>query len=446
MTSKPHIAFGLFNGAVLLSYFQITDHTFTSDVVRMSIAGTATLIGSLAPDIDSSGSIFSKTLPFIAKPIQKRWPHRTLCHSLIGALICSTTLYYITDFLTNFIPIPAQIPFIIWAFFLNAYVGHLIVDSLTITGIKWLFPYNRAFAYPSSRQHRVRTGDRKSEKYYTLFFLLLSLSYLPVLKAGGASRSIHKTFRNFQMAKDDYLKAINIETYLKFKGSYRHNRQAVSQNSIILDVKDQHFIVYAKNKILTVGEQALILGTEFVCDYTDTTPKILERTITYQTLDSILVHIPENALIQGKLSSTKTFQTTTPIYTANDFQTTKTSTNTLTFTYANKSEAMSLNVRIPEDVRRLQNNVRTLKSELEDIERKIQNTTQNRSTQTDLVVRYHLQEEIKTLKKQKTAQEKTLKTKQQRLDDYGSPEITFTGKLVIRTLPSDVTHSRKVRE
>ena len=62
-----------------------------------------------------------------------------------------------------------------------------------------------------------------------------------MLKSGGAFRLIHKTFGDFRMAKDDYLKASNIETFLEFEGSYRHNRIPVFGRSLILDAGDYDF-------------------------------------------------------------------------------------------------------------------------------------------------------------------------------------------------------------
>ena len=175
MTSQPHLAFGLFTGAIITSCFQMADVSFASKMGNVLVAGMATLVGSVAPDLDAPHSPLSKILPFISLPVQKRWPHRTLLHSMVGAVISSAIVFYTADFLSLFLPIPARIPFILCMFFFGGTIGHLLADSLTINGIKWLWPYQRAFAYPSSPQFRVETGDKKAERYYSLFFLFLFL-------------------------------------------------------------------------------------------------------------------------------------------------------------------------------------------------------------------------------------------------------------------------------
>lgn len=436
MTTKPHMAFGLLAGAVATSYCQMSDASFTSDIVKISVSFILSLLGSFAPDLDAPGSPIARLLFFIAKPIQSRWPHRTLLHSIIGAFISSGIVYYVADFLSVFLPIPNAIPFLLCIFFLAGHLGHLLVDSLTINGVKWIWPYQRAFAYPSSKRHRVRTGDKKQERYYTLFFLFCFLLYLPVLKAGGASRAIHRTFKNFQMAKEDYQKAVNIETFLQFKGSYRYDRIYASGKSLILDVKDQYFIVYLDGKIWTVGEQASVLGNEFICEYSNTPPNISELSVVSQPMDSILAKIPDDVLISGELLSQKEFQASTPIYTANDFPTIKVVSHTISFAYAAKTEARSLNVRIPEDVRKLQNLLRTLEKDITAIGTEIEALTEKRSTESNLLVRYNLKEQIEELKSRKESLEKNLENKKRQLEDFGSPVIEFYGKLILRKLPS----------
>ena len=171
MTSRPHLAFGLFGSAVVTSCFQMADPSFISKIANITIVGAATFMGSLAPDLDAPASPISRLLFFIAKPVQRRWPHRTMLHSLIGTVISAAIVYYLADFVLLFFPLANNIPFILCVFFLGGAWGHLAVDSLTVTGIKWLWPYQRAFAYPCSKRHRVRTGDKKAERYYSLLFL-----------------------------------------------------------------------------------------------------------------------------------------------------------------------------------------------------------------------------------------------------------------------------------
>lgn len=435
MLSKPHMAFGCVTGAVVMSGFQVTDAEFVLNAANILIGGSVSMAGSNAPDLDAPYSPAAKMLPFIAKPIQRRWPHRTLLHSLLGAVICSAILYYIIDFIFIFLPLPDKIPFMVCMYFFGGYIGHLIVDSLTITGVKWLWPFQRAFAYPTPRKYRVTTGDKK-EKYYALFFLFLFLLYLPVLKAGGTSRAIHRAFKNFEMAKGDYVNAANIETWLTFKGSYRHDRASVAGKSLILDAKEDFFIIYYDGKILTIGEQGLILGTEFICEYTNTAPQIFELAVVNQTIDAVLSKTPDNVLISGELVSAKQFQANVPVFTANDFPTLKVMSGRLEFEYASKKQMSLLNVRAPEDIRKLQALVRTLEKDIEKIEAEIDSLAKKRRAEKDLLSRYNLQEQLEKFKSKKTSLEKSMEGKKRQLEEFGTLDIEFSGKLNLRKLPS----------
>lgn len=440
MNAKVHIAFGLFSGAVLTSYYQMSDASFTSDIAKVSIAAGATLLGSLAPDLDAPGSPVSRLFPFVSKPIQRKWPHRTLLHSLMGAVLASGAVYFTLDFLAAIFPLPPNVSSLLWTFFFNAYASHLVVDSLTITGIKWLWPYQRAFAYPSVSRYRIRTGDKKPERYYTLFFLCLFAAYLPVLRAGGASRYIHKTFKNFQMAKEDYLKAINIETYLTFEGSYQHDRIPVSGKSLILEAKEDYFIIYFNGKVLAIGDHALVLGTRFICDYTKAAPQTSKISIVNQPMDSILAQIPDDILISGELRPKKEFQVSNPIYTTNDFPTIKITASAIEFIYASKKDISRLVVRLPEDVRRLEYLVLTLNEDIASRENEIKATTKRLSAERDLLIRYNLQKEVADLKSKKNVMEKSLASKTAQLEEFGGPDIDFSGELDLRKVPSLVQY------
>ncbi len=189
MTTIPHLAFGAVAGAVVASIHLADDPAFTNRAVDVAVAVAACGIGSLTPDIDVPGSLASKAFPFIARPVQARWPHRTALHSLLGALATAVLVFLAVDLGARFSPLPDRFSGLMASFFLAGWIGHLCVDTLTINGIRWFWPYSRAFAYPTPRQHRVRTGDRRAERWYAVFFLLIFGTFLPVLTGGGPART-----------------------------------------------------------------------------------------------------------------------------------------------------------------------------------------------------------------------------------------------------------------
>jgi inner membrane protein len=435
MTTRPHLIFGLFAGAVITSVYQMADAAFTTHFGNLSLALVAVSFGSLFPDIDIPTSPASRLFFFIAKPLQSYCSHRGAMHSLAGAFLTSFIVFGLTDWLVALLPLPHNVPAVLSIFFLGGLIGHCVVDTLTVSGIRWIYPYQRPIVYPTNPRYRITTGNIKAERKYTFLFLCMFLVWLPIVVAGGATRSIHKTFRNYQMAKADYLGAANIETFLAFKGSYRHDRVPVSGRGLILDATSQYFIIYFDDKVQTIGDQALILGTEFVCEYTEAAPEHFEFSVVNQPMDSVLTKIPDDVLLSGELVSNKEYQATSPIYTTGDFPTIKVTSSNIGFAYAGKKEASLLNVRIPQDVRTIQIHVRTLERDIRTVETEIASLIEKRSSETKLIIRHNLQKRIEELRSKRKTMEKSLENKNRQLEDYGSPIIEFSGKLSFRKLP-----------
>ena len=237
------------------------------------------------------------------------------------------------------------------------------------------------------------------------------------------------------MAKEDYVRAVNIETWLIFRGSYRHDRVPIFGRSLILDARGHYFLIYFDGEVLTIGEQALILGTEFICEYTNTAPQLSELTVVNEPMESLLAGIPNDVLMSGELAANKRFQATSPTYTSNDFPIVKVMSGRIEFEYAVKKEIASLNVRVPEDIRTLQTHVRKLEEDIQNISVDIDSLAEKRSREKELLFRYELQNDIAELKTKKKAMERSLETRQSQLTDYGTANIGFSGRLSLRKLP-----------
>ncbi len=76
MTAPTHIAFGLLTVASSFSLFSMSIHRNLP-----AIAGA--IIGSLLPDVDSPRSYIGRMMLFASIPIERRWGHRTITHSLL---------------------------------------------------------------------------------------------------------------------------------------------------------------------------------------------------------------------------------------------------------------------------------------------------------------------------------------------------------------------------
>jgi inner membrane protein len=108
MQLRTHLAFGLLFG-VLLFYLSNFEGAFV----------LLTGIASLLPDIDWA--------------MQFKWGlgyrHRTFMHNIWAMSAVVGAAYYLGSDLITLIAIAV------------GYAGHLLADSLTVTGVSWLYPY-----------------------------------------------------------------------------------------------------------------------------------------------------------------------------------------------------------------------------------------------------------------------------------------------------------------
>lgn len=123
MQLRTHIAFGLFFGALLAYIFN-----------NLGGAGFMLLCGLTAflPDIDWAMQFKWKWGKAAEKfSIRVGELHRTVLHNIWAMLIIGFLAYYI---------------FNSWILFFGIVVGflsHLAADSLTVTGVHWLWPYGK---------------------------------------------------------------------------------------------------------------------------------------------------------------------------------------------------------------------------------------------------------------------------------------------------------------
>ncbi|MDH7593524.1 MAG: metal-dependent hydrolase [Methanomicrobiales archaeon] len=111
-----------------------------------------------------------------------RHQHRGILHSLPGAIFTSTilTLYLFLCALlaVSWLQRPVEIPvFIIFASLLSGHLMHLLQDSCTIRGVRWMYPLN-----VMNFRGALRTGDG------TLQTGLLSISLCTAVALIGSAR------------------------------------------------------------------------------------------------------------------------------------------------------------------------------------------------------------------------------------------------------------------
>ena len=156
MNYKTHKIGGICAGAIVVS--SVVPNTLNSlasfDVKSISIASlimVGSVIGSSIPDIDKRGSHISKKLGIVSA-FASMTGHRKFFHSPIFIIIFSGILNYLALYLDGVYQ-SLYYTFIIGLTF--GMISHLIVDSMTVTGIPLLYPItDRKFKIAKFRTNR----------------------------------------------------------------------------------------------------------------------------------------------------------------------------------------------------------------------------------------------------------------------------------------------------
>lgn len=151
MTGKTHASFGLLIGA----YFS-KDYGVSIETVGIV---SASLLGSLIPDVCHTKSTIGRRLPLISWLVNLLFGHRTFTHSLLFMLL----MYLV---LTLFgLPDVYIIPFVL------GIASHIFLDFLTDSGVSLFYPYKNRFSSPIN----VKTGGITD---YSLLVVFLCCVYL----------------------------------------------------------------------------------------------------------------------------------------------------------------------------------------------------------------------------------------------------------------------------
>ncbi len=136
--------------------------------------GAATVAAWL-PDVDTPHSKAGWCVYPLALWIERRFGHRTVTHSLVGALLfallCSPLLW---------LPQLAHSHALqgVWGALLCGYVSHLLADAATKSGVPLAWPSRARWVFPGHERYRIRTGSR-GELGLFLIFVLLGVLFVP---------------------------------------------------------------------------------------------------------------------------------------------------------------------------------------------------------------------------------------------------------------------------
>jgi inner membrane protein len=253
MTSPTHISFSLFTLA-FASVGQGMEFNYENALLCS--------IGSLSPDLDNSKSWLGRIFPFISKPVENKFSHRTLTHSLL-AIVFIWSIAVIVKFLFdtgNFNPIAFAI----------GYTSHILIDCASVQGVKILYPFSmRNAVFPFDTQqpeaYRIVVGSKADVALGFVFvFLTIPFAYISFKThtkiIREIQRDINSAVRSYNELSKNFicwarLEGINTTTGDKLKGDYliisaeKQNMLLIKEGSLTLSVGKDNF----KNDIFTAN-------------------------------------------------------------------------------------------------------------------------------------------------------------------------------------------------
>lgn len=256
MRAPSHAAFSLFWGGILASASVHRDIAFGLNPLTVQCIA-ATLAGALMPDLDSRKAPTSKALWFLSSPICRRFPHRTLLHSLLGLGLAAGVV-------CGLLWLP--VVFGLWAggphiwlitqFFAWGYLSHLLLDTANKRGVPYLYGVMREpLGFPSHEEDRIISGDRRWEIIITVVSLMLFGRLIPVIQQGAAAWLANFVGKVPQL-REVYRTAVNREVVLGFEGYWNADKSPVSGKGLILKEQDGVFTLFFDGQVHYLGRDA----------------------------------------------------------------------------------------------------------------------------------------------------------------------------------------------
>lgn len=154
MTYKTHIAAGLVAGSL---YMQ-----FNADIKTVYL--TASVIGSLLPDIDEPKSYVGRKTKSTSSLIKFLFGHRGITHSILFMSILHLLLFILFKY--------KNINISVLYLFTIGYFSHLLVDFITKGGIPLLYPKKKRYKIPIFKVGGFLEKIFRYFLYYVFFGLL----------------------------------------------------------------------------------------------------------------------------------------------------------------------------------------------------------------------------------------------------------------------------------
>jgi len=375
MLAPTHSVFGIFLTLIILAIFGVQWSLHWS-VILFAI------IGSIMPDIDHPKSIIGRMFKFVSIPIERRYGHRTITHSLIGWLATSIAfalIIYVIVFIIKLFGLP---DFAIvelaprWvAAFSIAYFSHLILDMLNRRGSQLFWPDPGRDVIPRNPKFRPESGS-KVEVFIFIVLLFLVFLALPISKYGIQS-SLRWLLATPGSAIQE-VKNYKIHSILEFNGIFKDTNKPAEGQGEILGIERQRLIILYQGSVYTISDEftADIIASNVRVKRTKIPLKIEHKEFKNETRAKLLSQIPKGALVSGTIQLPDKMEVVIPSF-KGGYKVINQQGNNLILKFASKkqidklalSEAFEIQRRKDQaELSKLQNEARKIESRIKEIE------------------------------------------------------------------------------
>jgi len=252
MIAPTHAIYGPALALIILAIFGV-EASFHWTVISCA------MLGALAPDLDHPTSTIGRLFPWISKPLERHFGHRTVTHSALGtvvaaivfALLLGVTITVLQWFLTRTISIsmiPISLSFLhlefsdmarLTAAFTIAYFSHILLDMLTPRGVQLLWPSpNRDLLFKNSLQ--IETASKGEVPVAIAGIVLLALAF--PLSQQGPMTALRWFLATPESAIAEY-KTAHTATFVEFEGTWTATKQPIKGIAEILDVHNKRLVI-----------------------------------------------------------------------------------------------------------------------------------------------------------------------------------------------------------
>jgi inner membrane protein len=258
------------------------------------------IFGAVVPDIDHARSYVGRLFWFVSQPLERKFGHRSVTHSLLGWLL-ATLILALPLFIIVQTQSVASLLAIRWlAAFSLAYLSHLILDMFNPRGSQLFWPNPSRDIILKNAKLRPKSGSR-TELFLFLIFCIFMLLSFPVSKYGVLT-SLRWLLATPESVINE-MQTLKTKMYLEFEGIYKTTNSNVIGTCELLNYEGKKLIVLFQRKIFSLSDKPFtdIIASNLRFKKTELPLTLSSYVAKDQTFADLLNQLPDTGLLSGMI-------------------------------------------------------------------------------------------------------------------------------------------------